>query len=328
MTAVGPGLTGRSVGDVVAYGGNPMGSYTEEQILPASVVVSVPSSIDPIVGGSVMLKGMAAWFLLRQCFKANALGATVIGTVSIEEKAAQAKEDGCHHIIIYTQKDFVAAVSLITSGKGVDVVYNSLGKDTFQGSLTCLKTCGYMVSFGQSSNFPTNLLDLYDWRHWGVLEDLRITYECKLRDQLGAYCAAEPLVSSFSGWCRCPYYEVDFFEWPLILASVRSVCVPFGDDRSNEDVFEAISSAVCNPLLPAVPEIFACTVGQKPSWAEAKQGQIYYLNCPVQEYALSDLQPTYQFYTQIASLKSQGFISHCTYQPGKLSSPRSRFQLI
>ncbi|KAF9624211.1 hypothetical protein IFM89_008149 [Coptis chinensis] len=69
MTAVGPGLTGRSVGDVVAYGGNPMGSYTEEQILPASVVVSVPSSIDPIVGASVMLKGMAAWFLLRQCFK-------------------------------------------------------------------------------------------------------------------------------------------------------------------------------------------------------------------------------------------------------------------
>ncbi|KAF9624526.1 hypothetical protein IFM89_011639, partial [Coptis chinensis] len=64
--------------------------------------------------------------------QANALGATVIGTVSIEEKAAQAKEDGCHHIIIYTQEDFVATVSMITSGKGVDVVYNSLGKDTFQ----------------------------------------------------------------------------------------------------------------------------------------------------------------------------------------------------
>ncbi|KAF9599494.1 hypothetical protein IFM89_038588 [Coptis chinensis] len=322
MTAVGPGLTGRSVGDVVAYGGNPMGSYTEEQILPASVVVSVPSSIDPIVGASVMLKGMAAWFLLRQCFKVE-FGHTVlihakqtrgvkylfcakrqmpfghvIGTVSIEEKAAQAKEDGCHHIIIYTQKDFVVA--------GITDMFEDLW----------------------IHDFPTNLLDLYDWRHWGVLEDLRITYECKLRDQLGAYCAAEPLVSSFSGWCRCPYYEVDFFEWPLILASVRSACVPFGDDRSNEDVFEAISSAICNPLLPAVPEIFACTVGQKPSWAKAKQGQIYYLNCPVQEYALSDLQPTYQFYTQIASLKSQGFISHCTYQPGKLSSPRSRFQLI
>ncbi|KAF9608184.1 hypothetical protein IFM89_007570, partial [Coptis chinensis] len=68
----------------------------------------------------------------RGLFKANALGATVIGTVSIEEKAAQAKEDGCHHIIISTQEDFVAAVSMITSGKGVDVVYNSLGKDTFQ----------------------------------------------------------------------------------------------------------------------------------------------------------------------------------------------------
>ncbi|KAF9614879.1 hypothetical protein IFM89_020976, partial [Coptis chinensis] len=174
VTAVGPGLTGRNVGDVVGYGGGPMGSYTEEQILPASAVVSVPSSIDPIVGASVMLKGMTAWFLLRQCFKveaghtvlihaaaggvgyllcqwANALGATVIGTVSTEEKATQAKEDGCHHIIIYTHEDFVAAVNTITSGKGVDVVYDSVGKDTFQGSLACLKTSGYMVSFGQAS---------------------------------------------------------------------------------------------------------------------------------------------------------------------------------
>ncbi|KAK9142898.1 hypothetical protein Syun_012298 [Stephania yunnanensis] len=177
VTAVGPGLTGLKVGDVVAYAGNPMGSYIEMQILPASVAVPVPPSMDPVVVASVMLKGLTAQFLLRRCFKvqsgqtilvhaaaggvgsllcqwANALGATVVGTVSTEAKAVQAKEDGCHHVIIYTQKDFVTAINKITSGKGVDVVYDSVGKDTFQGSLSCLKTRGYMVMFGQSSGMP------------------------------------------------------------------------------------------------------------------------------------------------------------------------------
>ncbi|KAK9102924.1 hypothetical protein Sjap_020178 [Stephania japonica] len=177
VTAVGAGLTGVKVGDVVAYAGNPMGSYIEEQILPASVAVPVPPSMDPVVVASVMLKGLTAQFLLRRCFKvqsghtilvhaaaggvgsllcqwANSLGATVVGTVSTEAKAVQAKEDGCHHVIIYTQEDFVVAVNKITSGKGVEVVYDSVGRDTFQGSLACLKTRGYMVIFGQSSGMP------------------------------------------------------------------------------------------------------------------------------------------------------------------------------
>ncbi|XVF08492.1 hypothetical protein REPUB_Repub07fG0007800 [Reevesia pubescens] len=147
VTAVGPGLTGRKVGDVVAY------------------------------AASIMLKGMTAQFLVRRCFKvesghtvlvhaaaggvgsllcqwANALGATVIGAVSTKEKAAQAKKDGCHHVIIYKEEDFVARVNEITAGKGVEVVYDSVGKDTFQGSLECLKPRGYMVSFGQSSGTP------------------------------------------------------------------------------------------------------------------------------------------------------------------------------
>ncbi|KAK4600989.1 hypothetical protein RGQ29_010535 [Quercus rubra] len=155
VTAVGPGLTGRQVGDLVAYAGDPMGSYAEEQILPANKVVPVPPSIDPIIAASVILKGMTAQFLLRRCFKvepghtilvhaaaggvgsllsqwANALGATVIGTVSTKEKAVQAKDDGCHHIIIYKEEDFVARVNEITSGNGVDVVYDAVGKDTFQ----------------------------------------------------------------------------------------------------------------------------------------------------------------------------------------------------
>ncbi|KAG0447365.1 hypothetical protein HPP92_028356 [Vanilla planifolia] len=177
VTAIGPGLIGTEVGDVVAYGGNHMGSYSEEQILPASVVVPVPPSIDFKIAASVILKGMTTHMLLRRCFKvepghvvlvqaaaggvgsllcqwANTLGATVIGTVSSEEKAVQAKEDGCHHVIIYTKEDFVAVVKNITSGKGVNVVYDSVGKDTFQGSLQCLSSGGYMVSFGQSSGMP------------------------------------------------------------------------------------------------------------------------------------------------------------------------------
>ncbi|KAM1054332.1 hypothetical protein ACFX2I_001694 [Malus domestica] len=174
VTAVGPGVIGRRVGDLVAYVGTPMGSYAEEQILPANKVVPVPPSIDPIVAASVLLKGMTAQVLLRQSFKvkpgnrvlvhaaaggvgsllcqwANALGATVIGTVSTKEKTAQAKDDGCHHVIVYTEEDVVARVTEITSDNGVDVVYDSVGKDTFQGSLACLKTRGYMVSFGQAS---------------------------------------------------------------------------------------------------------------------------------------------------------------------------------
>ncbi|KAG7548883.1 Alcohol dehydrogenase C-terminal [Arabidopsis suecica] len=158
VVAVGSGLTGRKIGDLVAYARNPMGAYAEEQILPADKVVYVPSSIDPIVAASVMLKGMTAQFLLRRCFKverghtilvhdaaggvgsllcqwANALGATVIGTVSTNEKAAQAKEDGCHHVIMYKDEDFVSRVNDLTSGKGVNVVYDSVGKDTFKGSL-------------------------------------------------------------------------------------------------------------------------------------------------------------------------------------------------
>ncbi|KAK8945340.1 hypothetical protein KSP40_PGU016373 [Platanthera guangdongensis] len=178
VTGVGPGLAGMKVGDVVAFGGIPfLGSYAEEQILPASIAVPVPPAIDYTAAASVMLKGMTAHMLLRRCFKVerghtilvhaaaggvgsllcqwgNALSATVIGTVSSEEKAAQAMEDGCHHTVIYTKEDFVANVESITSGAGVNVVYDSVGKDTFQGSLLCLAPRGHMVSFGQSSGQP------------------------------------------------------------------------------------------------------------------------------------------------------------------------------
>ncbi|XP_048446692.1 quinone oxidoreductase isoform X3 [Pyrus x bretschneideri] len=158
VTALGPGVTGRRVGDLVAYVGTPMGSYAEEQILPENKVVPVPPSIDPIVAASILLKGhtvlvhaAAGGVGSLLCQWANALGAIVIGTVSTKEKTAQAKDDGCRHVIVYTEEDFVARVTVITSDNGVDVVYDSVGKDTFQGSLACLKTRGYMVSFGQAS---------------------------------------------------------------------------------------------------------------------------------------------------------------------------------
>eukprot|EP00250_Pteridium_aquilinum_P020710 c24912_g4_i1 orf=427-1515(-) len=177
ITAVGPGLTGRKVGDRVAYAGRPMGSYAEEQILPAEVVVPIPPSLDSVTAAAVLLKGMTAQFLLRRCFQVQpghtilvhaaaggvgsllcqwgrALGATVIGTVSTKEKAAQALEDGCHHTILYTSENFVDRVKEITSGQGVQVVYDSVGKDTFQGSLDCLALRGHMVMFGQSSGIP------------------------------------------------------------------------------------------------------------------------------------------------------------------------------
>jgi NADPH2:quinone reductase len=185
VTAVGPGLTGRKLGDVVAYAGNPMGSYAQEHILPASAAIPVPPSIDHKVAASVMLKGMTAHVLVRRVFKverghtvlvhaaaggvgsllcqwANALGATVIGTVSNEEKAAQATQDGCHHVIIYTEEDVVARVKEITSGKGVNVVYDSVGKDTYKASVECLVSRGFLVSFGQSSGRldPVPLSDL------------------------------------------------------------------------------------------------------------------------------------------------------------------------
>ncbi|KAF5760088.1 putative 2-haloacrylate reductase [Helianthus annuus] len=175
VTAVGPGVTTCKVGDMVALAaGWHTPAYAEEMVLSADRVVAVPPSIDPIVAAAAIFKGLTAEVLVRRCFKvgpghtilfhaaaggvgslacqwANALGATVIGTVSTKEKAVLAKEDGCHHVIIHKEENFVDRVMEITSGKGVDVVYDSVGKDTFRGSLACLKVRGYMVAFGMAS---------------------------------------------------------------------------------------------------------------------------------------------------------------------------------
>jgi NADPH:quinone reductase len=174
VTVVGEGVGDFEVGQRVAYAGGSPGAYAEERLLPADRAVPLPPNIDDRTAAAMMLKGMTAQYLLRQttqvgpgdailfhaaaggtgliaCQWAKHLGATVIGTVGNDEKAALARAHGCDHVIVYTREDFVARVKELTGGKGVRVVYDGVGKDTFLRSLDCLQMRGLMVLFGQSS---------------------------------------------------------------------------------------------------------------------------------------------------------------------------------
>jgi len=184
VTAVGDGVRDLKVGKRVAYAG-PIGAYAEERLIAADRVVKLPNGIEDRVAACIMLKGMTAQYLLRRTYKvgpgttllfhaaagglgliacqwAASLGATVIGTVGSAGKALIARAHGCAHVINYREEDFVTMVKALTDGKGVDVVYDSIGKDTFPGSLDCLKPLGLWVSFGQASGpvpeFKINLL--------------------------------------------------------------------------------------------------------------------------------------------------------------------------
>src|SRR3954453_12271373 len=171
---VGSGVADLKPGDRVAYAGGPLGAYSEARIMPADRLVKLPDGITDQQGAAMMLKGMTAWYLLRRthevkpgetilihaaagggglivCQWAKHLGATVIGTVGDDEKAALAKANGCDHPINYRREDFVARVNEITGGRKLPVVYDSVGKDTFYKSLDCLAPLGLMASFGQSS---------------------------------------------------------------------------------------------------------------------------------------------------------------------------------
>lgn len=172
IEAVGKGVTFR-VGQRVAYT-LARGSYAEYAAVPQSALVELPETVTFEQGAAVLLQGMTAHYLTRSTFAleprqtclihaasggvglllvqmAKISGATVIGTVSTEEKAQLAKQHGADHIIVYTAADFVDAVKQITSGAGVEVVYDSVGSTTFHKSLDCLKPRGMMVSFGNSS---------------------------------------------------------------------------------------------------------------------------------------------------------------------------------
>jgi NADPH2:quinone reductase len=170
---VGPGVTALKVGDRVAYTGQ-IGSYCGERLLPADRLVKIPDGISDEQAASMMLKGMTVQYLIHRtypvkagdtvlwhaaaggvgliaCQWLKALGVTVIGTVGSAEKAKLAKAHGADHVIDYSKENFVARVKEITGGKGVPVVYDSVGKSTWEGSLDCLRPLGMWVTFGNAS---------------------------------------------------------------------------------------------------------------------------------------------------------------------------------
>ena len=201
VTAVGEGVKELKVGRRVAYAG-PIGAYAEERLIAADRVVRLPAALSDEVAASIMLKGMTAQYLLRRTYQvgpqttllfhaaaggvgliacqwAASLGATVIGTVGSAGKALIARAHGCAHVINYREEDFVTMVKAYTKGQGVDVVYDSIGKDTFPGSLDCLKPLGLWVSFGQAS---------------GPVPDFKIT----LLSQKGSLYATRPSIGNYT----------------------------------------------------------------------------------------------------------------------------------
>ena len=178
---VGPKVKGFKVGDRVAYA-QPIGAYAEVLLRPASRLVKITAGIEDETAAAMMLKGMTAWYLCRRTYKVKKgdtvlvhaaaggvgqilcqwtkyLGATVIGTVGAEAKAAAAKKAGCRHVIVTSKEKIPERVKAITKGKGVPVVYDGVGKDTFNDSLDCLAPLGMMVSFGNASGAvpPVNI---------------------------------------------------------------------------------------------------------------------------------------------------------------------------
>lgn len=174
VEAVGQGVSNVKAGDRVAYASPPPGAYAEVRLMPADRLVNLPDGISFEQAAAMMLQGMTTQYLLKRTYKvqpgdtilmhaaaggvgliacqwAKALGATVIGTVGSDEKAALAKAHGCDHPIVYTRENFTERVKEITKGALLPVVYDSIGKDTFVGSLDCLRPMGMMVLFGNAS---------------------------------------------------------------------------------------------------------------------------------------------------------------------------------
>lgn len=181
IAAVGDGVADFKIGDRVAYG-TELGGYAEERNIRAERIVPLPDAISYETAAAMMLQGMTVRYLFRETFEvgpqtvmlfhaaaggvgliacqwAKALGATMIGTVGSPEKAELARAHGCTHVIDYGRENFVERVREITDGRGCDVVYDSIGRDTFPGSLECLKPKGLWVSFGNASG-PVPPFDL------------------------------------------------------------------------------------------------------------------------------------------------------------------------
>ena len=177
---VGPGVQQLAVGDSVAYASAPLGAYAEARLMPAARVVKLPAGIGPDVAAAAMLKGMTVEYLIRRIHRVKPgetvlwhaaaggvgliacqwlahLGVRTIGTVGSDEKAELARKHGCSHTIVYTREDFVPRVRELTDGRGVPVVFDSVGRATLAGSLDCLAPRGLFVSFGNASGKPEPL---------------------------------------------------------------------------------------------------------------------------------------------------------------------------
>lgn len=209
VEAIGEGVNEVKVGDRVAYAGGPIGAYAEARNIPAHRLLVLPESISFETGAAMMLQGLTAAYLLRKTYRvqpgdavlihaaaggvgliacqwAKALGATVIGTVGSPAKVELARAHGCDHVIDYTTENFTLRVRDITGGEGVPVVYDGVGKDTFTGSLDCLRPMGMMVSYGNASG-PVPPVDLIQLSQKGSLFITRPTlmsYTAKRADLL------------------------------------------------------------------------------------------------------------------------------------------------
>jgi NADPH2:quinone reductase len=209
VEGVGPEVTEVAVGDRVGYAGIPPGAYSEIRRIPAHRLVKLPEGISCLQAAAMMLQGMTARYLLKGCWHvgpgttllihaaaggvglivsqwARHLGARVIGTAGSPEKIELAKTHGCEHPILYTQEDFADRVKEITAGRGVDVVYDSVGQATFMKSLDCLRPMGMMVSFGQSSGAipPVDLSVLAQRGSLFLTRPSLMTYTAKREDLL------------------------------------------------------------------------------------------------------------------------------------------------
>src|SRR3984885_2286252 len=226
VIAVGPGVTDLKIGDRVGYV-VPLGGYAAESLLPAERAVKLPDALGYEAAAATMLKGMTVCYLLRRTFEvkkgttvlihaaaggigliacqwANALGATVIGTVGSKAKADLAKANGCHHAILYRDEDFVARVKEITGGALCDVVYDGIGKTTFPASLDCLRPLGMFVSFGSASG-PISAFDINLLQFKGSLFATRpsLNHYAAKRDDL-LKLAAETFEVIMSGKVKIP----------------------------------------------------------------------------------------------------------------------------
>jgi NADPH2:quinone reductase len=210
VEAVGPGVDYLKAGDRVAYAGGPPGSYSEVRLMPADRLVKIPDGITDMQAAAMMLKGLTAQYLIRSTYPVKAgqtvlfhaaaggvgliagqwlkaLGVTTIGTVGSDEKAKLAKAHGYDHTIVYTRENFAERVKEITGGAKLPVVFDSVGKDTFMGSLDCLQPRGMLVVFGNGSGPVTGFdLNLLSKGSFYVTRPTLMTYTAKRADLVAA----------------------------------------------------------------------------------------------------------------------------------------------